>query len=265
MELYHNSRKNTTIFPEKEKWKKCKIPLYKQANTCYNSLVVRHAPVAQWIEHRIPVPRVGGSSPFRRTKKADTHLGICFFDLFRGRDSKDKIPQSGGLWAAPAGRRRTLQFANGKLHRVPSGLPRHRKAQIDGSPDGQCPILLLRCRIGMSTTTSKYHPHSKLSAYPPLAPSGTCGASSLPEGAMGCVPFHTGLYFWESACCGIPQSRLRRASSLWQGSLWVRYRYRAGQGSNEQQKSIVRIDSGGTPPRPVSFACGKEYKSHPFT
>ena len=26
-----------------------------------------YAPVAQWIEHRIPVPRVGGSSPFWRT------------------------------------------------------------------------------------------------------------------------------------------------------------------------------------------------------
>ena len=32
--------------------------IYAQAN----------APVAQWIEHRIPVPRVGGSSPFRCTK-----------------------------------------------------------------------------------------------------------------------------------------------------------------------------------------------------
>ena len=29
----------------------------------------KHAPVAQWIEHRIPVPRVGGSSPFRCTKQ----------------------------------------------------------------------------------------------------------------------------------------------------------------------------------------------------
>ena len=77
--------------------------------------------MAQWIEHRIPVPRVGGSSPFRRTKKADTHSGICFFDLLGGRDSKDKIPQSSGLWAAPTGGCRTLQFANGKLHRVPSG------------------------------------------------------------------------------------------------------------------------------------------------
>ena len=37
------------------------------------------------------------------------------------------------------------------------------------------------------------------------------------------------------------------ASSLSQGSLWVRYRYRAGQGSNESQKVAVRIVSGGTP------------------
>ena len=36
--------------------------------------------MAQWIEHRIPVPRVGGSSPFRCTKKAVTHLGNRFFD-----------------------------------------------------------------------------------------------------------------------------------------------------------------------------------------
>ncbi len=36
---------------------------------------------------------------------------------------------------------------------------------------------------------------------PPLAPSVTCGDSSLPEGAMGCVPLHIGLCFWGSACC----------------------------------------------------------------
>ena len=42
--------------------------LYKKGKVCYNSLAIRYAPVAQWIEHRIPVPRVGGSSPFRRTK-----------------------------------------------------------------------------------------------------------------------------------------------------------------------------------------------------
>ena len=37
----------------------------------------------------------------------------------------------------------------------------------------------------VSITFIKYHPHIKPSAYPPLAPSGTRGASSLPEGAIG--------------------------------------------------------------------------------
>ena len=44
-------------------------PLYKTDKPCYNKQAVSNAPVAQWIEHRIPVPRVGGSSPFRRTNK----------------------------------------------------------------------------------------------------------------------------------------------------------------------------------------------------
>ena len=74
----------------------------------------------------------------------------------------------------------------------------------------------------MSTTTSKYHPKSKSSAYRPLAPSVTCGDSSLPEGAMGCVPFHIGLLLWESACCeSLSQKSKIFASSLWQGSLWL--------------------------------------------
>ena len=34
-------------------------------------------------------------------------------------------------------------------------------------------------------------------------------------------PFHIGFLGMISACCKIPQSRLRRASSLWQGSLFV--------------------------------------------
>ena len=53
----------------------------------------------------------------------------------------------------------------------------------------------------MTMTTSKYRPIRKPSAYRPVAPSGTCGASSLPEGAMGCVPFHIGLFLWGSANC----------------------------------------------------------------
>ena len=35
--------------------------------------------MAQWIEHRIPVPRVGGSSPFRCTKKWVIHLDDPLF------------------------------------------------------------------------------------------------------------------------------------------------------------------------------------------
>ena len=49
--------------------KKFCFPLYKTGKACYNDLALKNAPVAQWIEHRIPVPRVGGSSPFRRTKE----------------------------------------------------------------------------------------------------------------------------------------------------------------------------------------------------
>ena len=73
-------------------------------------------------------------------QKIQTPFGVWFFCC--RWDSNHYIPQSGGLWAAPAGRRRTLQFSKGKLQRVPSGLPRHRKAQTDGSPGragGQCP------------------------------------------------------------------------------------------------------------------------------
>ena len=46
-------------------------------------------------------------------------------------------------------------------------------------------------------TTSKYQPIRKPPAYPPLAPSVTCGDSSLPERAMGCIPFHIGLCLWK--------------------------------------------------------------------
>ena len=56
------------------------LPLYKLEKACYNIQAVnKHAPVAQWIEHRIPVPRVGGSSPFRRTKKSRYPFGYLDF------------------------------------------------------------------------------------------------------------------------------------------------------------------------------------------
>ena len=47
----------------------------------------------------------------------------------------------------------------------------------------------------VSAIMSKYQPICKPELHRPQAPSGTCGASSLPEGAMGCVPFHMGLCF----------------------------------------------------------------------
>ena len=46
------------------------------------------------------------------------------------------------------------------------------------------------------------------------------------------------------------------ASSLSQRSLWVRYRYRAGQGSNESQKVAVRIVSGDSPQLPPGGSYG---------
>ena len=45
----------------------------------------------------------------------------------------------------------------------------------------------------MTMTTSKYRPIMKPELHRPLAPSVTCGDSSLPEGAMGSVPLHIGL------------------------------------------------------------------------
>ena len=74
----------------------------------------------------------------------------------------------------------------------------------------------------VTTTTSKYHPQRKPELHPPLAPSVTCGDSSLPEGAMGCVPFHIGLCFGEvPAVRSLSQKSKIFASSLWQGSLFA--------------------------------------------
>src|SRR5699024_923351 len=54
-------------------------------------------------------------------------------------------------------------------------------------------------------------PKIKPSAYRPLAPSVTCGDSSLPEGAIfrQFLRFHIGFLRIESACCGIPQSKIK--------------------------------------------------------
>ena len=52
-----------------------------------------------------------------------------------------------------------------------------------------------------SIPASKYHPICKQSVFCPLAPSVTCGDSSLPEGAMGCVALHIGFQLIDSANC----------------------------------------------------------------
>ena len=106
---------------------------------------------------------------------------------------------------------------------------------------------------------SKYHPQSKPSACRPLAPSVTATPCQLPPGgSYGVRTFPHWLVLWESTCCRIPQSKIKDFCQLPQaGSLWVRYRYRAGQGSNESQKVAVRIVSGDSPQLPTVGSYGR--------
>ena len=61
----------------------------------------------------------------------------------------------------------------------------------------QCPVSLLRWMVGYRQPPASTALASNRNCTAPLAPSVTCGDSSLPEGAMGCVPFHIGLFFGE--------------------------------------------------------------------
>ena len=83
-------------------------------------------------------------------QKIQTPFGVWIFCC--RWDSNHYIPQSGGLWAAPAGRRRTLQFANGKLQRVPSG---RAVPAANFAPSWSVivlaltrPVSFLRCMVG---------------------------------------------------------------------------------------------------------------------
>ena len=80
------------------------------------------------------------------------------------------------------------------------------------------PGIVTAVEVGVSITFIKYHPKIKPSAYAPLAPSVTCGDSSLRSGAMGCVLFHIGL-LQVGKCLLCNPSVAFGASSLWQGSL----------------------------------------------
>ena len=88
------------------------FPLYKRKKMGYNSLAVNaDAPVAQWIEHRIPVPRVGGSSPFRCTKNKREAYASLLFLPHRGTRKGDTSPHTGAKLRAGE------QFlARGRVH-----------------------------------------------------------------------------------------------------------------------------------------------------
>ena len=124
----------------------------------------------------------------------------------------------------------------------------------------------------VTITTSKYRPFIKPELHRPLAPSVTCGDSSLPEGAIGLVPCYIGLCFWGSACWGIPQSKIKDFCQLPQaGSLAASGRRQCArwlstirylpdlpgivteQNGERKYRYYARIASGGTPPRPVSL------------
>ena len=62
------------------------------------------------------------------------------------------------------------------------------------------PGIVTAVEVGLLITTSKYRPIMKPELHRPLAPSVTCGDSSLPEGAMGRVLFYIGFVGVGSAC-----------------------------------------------------------------
>ena len=94
----------------------CHLTLYKSSFICYNSQALKvYAPVAQWIEHRIPVPRVGGSSPFWRTKNRTSHAGCPVFAYAKGLEQLNAAVR----WTAA---KRRLDGVCSLMSRVPSGV-----------------------------------------------------------------------------------------------------------------------------------------------
>ena len=84
----------------------------------------RYAPVAQWIEHRIPVPRVGGSSPFWRTKNGASPWGctVFAFQIEGTRKSKCNSPVDCCL---PTARRRQHLSVTSPFWRTKRALKKH--------------------------------------------------------------------------------------------------------------------------------------------
>ena len=68
--------------------------------------------MAQWIEHRIPVPRVGGSSPFWRTKNGVSHPGYTVFVFQIKGTRKFKCNSPVDCCLPPARRRQHLSVTS---------------------------------------------------------------------------------------------------------------------------------------------------------
>ena len=84
------------------------------------------------------------------------------------------------------------------------------------------PGIVTAVEFGVSITFIKYHPKIKPSAYAPLAPSVTCGDSSLPEGAMGCCV--STLDLWELEVSAVnPSGKNQRflPAPFGKGAFWL--------------------------------------------
>ena len=130
-------------------------------------------------------------------KKRSPFFGSLFFCFVQRREQKKKNPTvrwtvGGAGWTAPNLTICQRQIATSPF-RAGSARSQFRTKLVCNRSCPDPPGVVTAVEIGVSITSIKYQPKSRPSAYLPLAPSGTCGASSLRSGAMGCIPFHIGL------------------------------------------------------------------------
>ena len=120
--------------------------------SCHPSQI--NDPLAQPVE-QLPFKQwVRGSSPRRVTKKADTHLGICFFAPSGTRKMQCGAPVERRL--PPAGRRQYHYFAEGKMQTSPQRVTTNQV----GNSGGRAMLALTR-EFG-SAYGSRAIPQSKI-------------------------------------------------------------------------------------------------------
>ena len=91
------------------------------SNPAIPATLTVYGSLAQLVEQRPFKAWVQGSSPWRATKKADTHLGICFFDCPRDSNHLNA----------------TARWAVGRWERAPSppyDLPQANRQRVPGEP-----------------------------------------------------------------------------------------------------------------------------------